>query len=57
MFWGFPISQTVKNLPAMQEADPLIPESERSPGEGNANPFQYFVLENSMDRGGWWATV
>ena len=26
-------------------------------GEGNGNPFQYFCLENSMDRGAWWATV
>ena len=24
---------------------------ERSPGEGNGNPLQYFCLENSMDRG------
>ena len=35
----------------------LIPESGRSPGEGNGNPFQYSCLENSMDRGAWWATV
>ena len=26
-------------------------------GEGNGNPFQYSGLENSMDRGAWWATV
>ena len=31
--------------------------SERSPGEGNGNPLQYSCLENSMDRGDWWATV
>ena len=30
-----------------------IPGSERSPGEGNGKP----VLENSMDRGAWRATV
>ena len=35
----------------------LIPGSERSPGVGNVNPFQYSCLENSMDRGAWWATV
>ena len=29
----------------------------RSPGKGNGNPFQYFCLENLMDRGAWWATV
>ena len=34
-----------------------IPESGRSPGEGNGNPLQYSCLENSMDRGTWWATV
>ena len=26
-------------------------------GKGNGNPFQYSCLENSMDRGAWWATV
>ena len=34
-----------------------IPGSGRSPGGGNGYPFQYFCLENSMDRGAWWATV
>ena len=34
-----------------------IPEFGRSPGEGNGNPFQYFCLENTMDRGAWQATV
>ena len=29
----------------------------RSPGVGNGNPFQYSCLENSMDKGTWWATV
>ena len=29
----------------------------RSPGEGNGYPLQYSCLENSMDRGAWWATV
>ena len=35
----------------------LIPESGRSPGEGNGYPLQYFCLENPMDRRAWWATV
>ena len=26
-------------------------------GEGNGNPLQYSCLENSVDRGAWWATV
>ena len=29
----------------------------RSPGEGNGNSLQYSCLENSVDRGDWWATV
>ena len=35
----------------------LIPGLGRSPGEGNGNTLQYSCLENSMDRGAWWATV
>ena len=34
-----------------------IPGSGRSPGEGNGNPLQYSCLQNSMDRGAWWAKV
>ena len=35
----------------------LIPGLGRSPGEEKGNPLQYSCLENSMDRGAWWATV
>ena len=31
----------------------LIPGSERSPGEGNGNPLQYFCLKKPVDRGAW----
>ena len=34
-----------------------IPESGKSPGEGNGYPLQYSCLENPMDRGAWQATV
>ena len=34
----------------------LIPESGRSPGEGNGKPLQYSCLENPMDGGAWQAT-
>ena len=27
------------------------------PGEGHGNPLQYSCLENSVDRGAWWAAV
>ena len=50
----------VKNLPASagdtRDAG-LIPESGRSPGEGNGSPLQYSCPENPMDRGAWRATV
>ena len=35
----------------------LIPGLGKSPGEGNGNLLQYSHLENSMDRGAWWAAV
>ena len=35
----------------------LISELGRSPGEGNGYPFQYFCLENPIDRGAWRAIV
>ena len=34
-----------------------VPGSGRSPEGGNSNPLQYSCLENSMDRGTWWAIV
>ena len=43
---------------AWKAGDPgLIPESGRSPGEGNGNPLQYSCLENSMEGGALKATV
>ena len=52
------VAQTVKNLPTMQETQ-VRSGSGRSPGEGNGTcyPLQYSCLENSMDRGAWWAAV
>ena len=34
-----------------------IPESGRSPGGRHGNPLRYSCMENSMDRGAWWATA
>ena len=50
----------VKNLPANAGGARdvgSIPGSGRSPGEGNGNPLQYSCLENSTDRGAWWAAI
>ena len=50
----------VKNRPA-QAGDVRdtgsVPGLERSPGGGNGNPPQDSCLENSMERGAWWATA
>jgi len=51
------MAQQVKN-PSDNAGDAgSIPGWRRSPGEGNGNPLQYSCLENSTDRGAWWATV
>ena len=34
-----------------------IPKLGSSPGEGNDNSLKYSCLENSVDRGAWWATI
>ena len=50
----------VKNLPAnvgdIRDSG-SIPGSGRSHGGGNGNLLQYSCLENTVDRGAWWATV
>ena len=58
--YGVSQSRTrLKRLSSSSSAGDLgsVPGSGRSPGERNGYPFQYSCLENSMDRGAWWATV
>ena len=43
---GFPGGSEVKASACNAEDLGLIPESERSPGEGNGSPLQYSCLEN-----------
>ena len=54
------VALVVKNLPA-NTGDirnvGSIPGSGRFPGGGQGNPLQYSCLENTKDRGAWWATV
>ena len=48
----------VENLPANAghaRGMGSIPGSGRSAGVGSGSPLQYTCLENSMDRGSWWA--
>ena len=57
---GFPGGTVAKNSPANAGAardSGSIPGLGRSPREENGNPYQYSCLENSMDRGDWWAIV
>ena len=55
---GFLGGSVVRNLSACNAGDPgSIPGLGGSPGKGNDNPLHYSCLENSMDRGAWWATV
>jgi len=57
---GFPGGSVVKNPPAnagdIRDMD-SISGWRRSPAGGHGNPLHYSCLENTMDRGAWWATV
>ena len=54
-FLGFPGGLDDKES-ACNAGDPSSTSgSGRSSGEGNGYPLQYSCLENSMDRGAWWA--
>ena len=54
---GFPDGSDSKES-ACNAGDPgSIPGSGRSPGERNGYPLQYSCLENSTDRGAWWANL
>ena len=56
--WASLVAQMVKNPPAVQETwVQSLGWEDSFPGEGNGYPLQYSCLENSMDRGAWWATV
>ena len=57
---GFPGGMVVKNPPANEgQARNMgsIPGWGISLGVGNGKPLQDSCLENSMDRGAWWATA
>ena len=56
MMMGFPVSSDGKESTCNAGDLGSIPGSGRS-SEGNGNPIQYSCLENSMDRGAWWATI
>ena len=57
---GFAGGSVVKNPPA-NAGDArdlgLIPGLGKTLGGGNGNPLQYSCLQNSTDRGAWWAMI
>ena len=57
VFQGFPRGLDCKESACSARDPGLIPGLGGSSGEGNGNPLQCFCLENSVDRGVWWATV
>ena len=59
IYSSFQVMLVVKNQPANAgdtRGVGWIPGSGRSPGGGSGSPLQYTCLENSKDRGTWWAT-
>ena len=56
--WASQLAPVVKNpyANARDSRDAYsIPGSGRCPGEGNGTLLQYLCLDNSMERGVWWA--
>ena len=51
------VAQMVKNRSANAGGPGSTHGLGRPPGEGNDNLLQYSCLENSRDRGAWWATT
>jgi len=52
-----PVAQWLGFYTSISWGTGLIPALGRSPGEGNGDTLQYSCMENSMDRGAWWARV
>ena len=57
---GLPSGSAVKNPPAVQETQETLRFNRcirKIPWRRAWKPTPVFLLENSMDRGAWWATV
>ena len=55
MLLNSPGDSVVKNLPVQSTGS--IPGSERTPGGGNGNLFQYSYLKYQKESGAWWVKV
>ena len=57
IYMGFPDGSDGKESACNAGVTSLTLGSGRPPGKGKGHPLQDSCLENSMDRGSWWATV
>ena len=57
MYLAFPSGLDSKESACNAGGPGSIPGSGRSLGEGSGTLLQYSCLDNSLDRGVWWATV
>ena len=57
MYKDFPGGSGVNEFVCNVRYPGLNPGLGRPAGEGNGNWLQYSCLENSTDRGAWWAAV
>ena len=55
--WALMVAQIVKNLPAIQQTRVQSLGQEDPLEKGMATHSGILWLENSIDRGAWWATV
>ena len=55
--WASQVAQMVKESACNAGYPGSIPELGRSPEEGNGYQFWFSCLEDSRDRGSWWATA
>ena len=54
--YGFPGGSDSKESACSARDPGSISGLRRSPGEGNSYPLQHSCVEDSGDRGAWWAT-
>ena len=54
---GFPVGSDGKDSACNAGGLGSILGLGRYPGEGNGYPLQYSCLEDSLERGAWWATA
>ena len=57
--WRIPWTEEPGGLKSMglQKVGYINTTHRQDSGEGNGNALQHYCLENSMDRGAWWAKV